>query len=79
MNELQINDRVFINDIRNLILDAKTRVALAINSQMTMLYWNVGKRIKEEIIKSDRAEYSKGFSRSNLLYMMKFYVFRIFR
>jgi predicted nuclease of restriction endonuclease-like (RecB) superfamily len=89
MNKLQINDQVFVNDIRNLISDAKTRVALAVNSQMTMLYWNVGKRIKEEIIKSDRAEYGKklikhlaqdlsfeygnGFSRSNLLYMIKFY------
>ncbi len=89
MNLLITDEKIVIEDIRNLIKNAKTRVAVVINSQMTMLYWNIGKRIKEEIIKSNRAEYGKkvinilaqnlsaefgnGFSKSYLLKMISFY------
>ena len=56
---------------------------------MTMLYWDIGKRIKEDIIKSERAEYGKqvvatlaqllsaehgkGFTRFSLSRMIRFY------
>ena len=89
MNSAQIIDRLFLENIRNLIEVAKTRVAVAVNSQMTMLYWNIGKRIREEVIKSERAEYGRelikhlardlsaeygsGFSKSSLLKMIQFY------
>ncbi|MCC8418147.1 MAG: DUF1016 N-terminal domain-containing protein [Rickettsia endosymbiont of Glossina mortisans submortisans] len=64
-------------------------VAIKVNSEMTMLYWNIGKRIQEEILKSTRAEYGqevikmlakdllslygRGFSRTALIRMNQFY------
>jgi hypothetical protein len=39
---------------------------------MTTLYWQIGKRIQEEVIKSARAEYEKGFSEPNTLKIMQF-------
>ncbi len=45
--------------ISGLIEQARKRVATTINEEMVMLYWNIGKVIKEEIIKSKRAEYGE--------------------
>ena len=75
--------------ISNLIEQARRKVAATINEEMVLLYWNIGKTIKEEIIKSDRAEYGKqivssvsgelierygkGFSDQNLWHMVKFF------
>ena len=42
-----------------LIEQARKKVAVTINHEMVVLYWNIGKTVKEEIIKSDRAEYGK--------------------
>ena len=75
--------------ISELIEQARKKVAVTINQEMVLLYWNIGKTIKEEIIKSDRAEYGKqivnslssllterygrGYSSFNLWLMIKFY------
>ena len=77
------------NRISGLIEQARKRVATTINEEMVLLYWNIGKVIKEEIIKSKRAEYGKqivpalsgeltskygkGFSVQNLWYMVQLY------
>jgi hypothetical protein len=34
-------------------------VAGAVNSELGWLYWQVGRRIREEILRGDRAEYGK--------------------
>lgn len=47
------------SEIRELIASARQRVAVAVNAELTMLYWNVGKRINEEILGSKRADYGK--------------------
>ncbi len=78
----------FCQDIRRLIEEARRSVALTVNTGMTMLYWQIGKRINDEILKGKRAgygeeivstlsrylinEYGSGFSAKNLLHMMKF-------
>ncbi|MFH1859618.1 MAG: DUF1016 N-terminal domain-containing protein [bacterium] len=75
--------------IAGLIEQARKKVATAINQEMVLLYWNIGKTVKEEIMKSDRAEYGKqiiqslsgeltqrygkGFSSQNLWYMVQLY------
>ena len=46
-------------EISMLIAAAKERVATSVNSELTMLYWNVGKRINKEILGERRAEYGK--------------------
>lgn len=59
MSEITTNTNELINDISVLINNAKVRVAIKANAEMTMLYWHIGKRIQEEILKSTRAEYGQ--------------------
>jgi hypothetical protein len=82
-------DRELVRDIRQMIEDRRKLVALAVNAGLTMLYWEVGRRINQEILKGDRADYGKeilatlsqelsgsygnGFSYSSLTRMVKFY------
>ncbi len=77
-----------LGDIRQLIELARSRVAMTVNSELTMLYWRVGTRIHQEILKEQRAEYGieivptlsaqltkdygQGFTRYNLSRMIQF-------
>ncbi|MDO3376545.1 PDDEXK nuclease domain-containing protein [Geoalkalibacter halelectricus] len=79
---------VLLDDIRTLIEETRVRVATSVNSALTVLYWRVGKRISEEILKGERADYGKevlptlsaelirdhgrGWSERNLAYMVRF-------
>ena len=45
-----------IVNIKTLIADSKQQVAVAVNATMSMLYWQIGKRIKEEIEGKNRRE-----------------------
>lgn len=38
---------------------SRENVAIAVNSEITLLYWKIGKRINEEILGNERAEYGK--------------------
>ena len=85
----KINSINIFDKITTLIERARQKVAITINQEMVILYWNIGKTIKEEIIKSDRAEYGgqivqsltaqlvprygRGFSKRNLWYMINLY------
>jgi predicted nuclease of restriction endonuclease-like (RecB) superfamily len=48
-----------VKEIRQLIDNSRINVAIAVNAEMTLLYWNVGKKITMEILKNKRAEYGK--------------------
>lgn len=48
-----------ISEIKSLIEQSKQQVSVAVNATITMLYWNIGKKIKDEIVKDQRAEYGK--------------------
>jgi len=48
-----------INDLVALIENGKNQLAYAANATMTLTYWNVGKRINNEILDNQRAEYGK--------------------
>jgi len=48
-----------LNDIKELIEQSKQRIAITVNSTMTMLYWRIGSRIKTDILQNKRAEYGK--------------------
>ena len=76
------------NDIAKFINDARKHIAREYNSTQALLCWIIGKRIDEEILKTERAEYGeaiitslakeltltygKGYSRPNLFRMIKF-------
>lgn len=53
------NDRQLFQEIRQLIDTAKQRAAVAVNAELTLLYWQVGQRIQTQILQGDRAEYGK--------------------
>ncbi|WP_020484483.1 PDDEXK nuclease domain-containing protein [Methylomonas sp. MK1] len=46
-------------EIRPLIVEARSRVAVMVNTELTLLYWQIGSRINTEILQGQRAEYGK--------------------
>ncbi len=52
------NKNIF-SEIKSLIEQSRQQVGVTVNAAITLLYWQVGKRISEEIIKEKRAEYGK--------------------
>jgi predicted nuclease of restriction endonuclease-like (RecB) superfamily len=54
-----IPDPGLFTEIRALIEQGRLQVAISVNATMTMLYWQVGKRINEAVLKEKRAEYGK--------------------
>ncbi len=75
-------------EVAALIRTAKQRAAAAINNEITLLYWQVGNRIRQEVLGGGRADYGKqviatlateltaqygkGWSKRNLAQMVKF-------
>ena len=52
-------DQTMVAEIRTLIEQSRQQVAVAVNSVMTMLYWQIGKRINDEVLLNKRAKYGK--------------------
>ena len=46
-------------EVRQLIDAARQRVASAVNSELTQLYWHIGRRISAELLQGQRGEYGK--------------------
>ena len=77
-----------LHDLRSLIEETRSTVATTVNTALTMLYWRVGKRIHQEILQGERAdygeaivatvsrqlvaEYGSGFAGKSLRHMMRF-------
>ena len=93
MNKLENIDNINIDELYNrivtLIENTKRNVAVAVNNEMTLLYWNIGKDITDNVLNNQKAEYGKavikklsqrlaseygrGYSRANLFRMLKTY------
>jgi hypothetical protein len=77
-----------LGDIRTLIEVAREQTARAVNSALVGLYWQIGRRIRQDVLLEKRAEYGKrivetlsaqltaefgrGFDRRNLFHMIPF-------
>lgn len=48
-----------LGDIRRMIEESRSAVAATVNVGLTMLYWRIGDRINQEILKGKRADYGK--------------------
>lgn len=88
-NGISINADNVYRTISSMILDTKDNIRDNINSEMVVLYWSIGRKIKEDVLYEDRAEYGeevikelsrklkaeygRGFSERNLANMIKFY------
>lgn len=49
--------KVLLTEVRELILSARQSVAQTVNSTLTMLYWEIGRRIRQDVLQSKRAGY----------------------
>lgn len=77
-----------VNEIRSLVLECRRRVARKVNSELVMLYWEIGQRVRKDVLQGKRAEYGgeivqtvsallvqefgHGFSRRNLFRRIRF-------
>jgi hypothetical protein len=75
-------------DLRSLIDTTRLQVARTVNAELVMRYWEIGSRIRRDILGDARAEYGNqivstlsrqltaeygaGFSRQNLFHMIRF-------
>jgi len=50
---------LLLNDLSALIERGRSQSVAAVNSAITITYWQVGRRINEEILRGERAEYGK--------------------
>ncbi len=55
----RLNTSNLVLELSSLIEESKQQVAKVANSTLTLLFWHVGKRIQEEVLKNERAEYGK--------------------
>ena len=83
-----ITSKALLKDLRELIETARQDVAQQVNSALVVLYWRIGQRIRQDILKEKRAEYGEqivatlsrqlviefgnGYSRPNLFRMIGF-------
>jgi len=49
----------FIGEIKALITQSRQAVSVSVNAAITLLYWQVGKRINEEVLGNERAAYGQ--------------------
>lgn len=86
--DLTISTAKLLGDIRKLIEETRSAVAVTVNASLTMLYWRIGNCINQEILKGLRAEYGseivstvsrqlwleygRGFSAKNIRHMLRF-------
>jgi predicted nuclease of restriction endonuclease-like (RecB) superfamily len=53
------DDEALFGDVAELIDGARLRAAATVNSELVLLYWSVGKRVREEVLGGERAEYGR--------------------
>lgn len=86
----EISYLAFLQEVKTLIREGHQKAAFSLNTTLVKTYWNLGQRIAqkqslfegrnnyvEQLAKDLRTEFPemKGFSRSNLFYVRKFYQF----
>jgi predicted nuclease of restriction endonuclease-like (RecB) superfamily len=59
MTELALATANLVADLKALIGDARERAARKVNAELSVLYWQVGQRIRTEILSEERAAYGR--------------------
>ena len=63
MGKLKESENVEINNLYNMISNeiekTKYNIAIQVSNEITLLYWNIGKDIKENILNLEKAEDGK--------------------
>jgi len=83
-----VRPNLLLVEVRDLIVEARQQTARMVNAGLTLLYWQIGDRVRREILKEKRADYGekivpalgrqlesefgKGFAEKNLRRMIQF-------
>ena len=59
MSENEIQNKVLFDELNQLIQSGRSKILAAVNSTITLVYWQVGLRIHKEILSGDRAAYGQ--------------------
>lgn len=59
MNEIVNGEEKLFNDLCGIIDDVRRRIATYVNTGVCLTNWTVGKRIKEDVLYNQRADYGK--------------------
>ncbi len=59
MNEIEKHTPQLFSEVCQIIDDTRSRIATTVNAEVCLLNWNIGKRIKEDVLYNKRAEYGK--------------------
>ena len=59
MNEIVNGEKQLFNDLCGIIDDVRGRIATYVNTGVCLTNWSVGKRIKEDVLYNQRADYGK--------------------
>ncbi len=66
MKDIETNNSIvntcsqsLIQDLRQIIEQARGRVAATANYELTMMYWHIGERVNREVLGNERADYGK--------------------
>jgi hypothetical protein len=69
----QAVEQALLADLSQLFEQSRNFVIVQANSVMTMLFWNVGKRINDDILQNKRADYGKQIVATLSLQLMEKY------
>ena len=88
MNQITKNENL-VKELKSLISTTKEQVTISVNASLTLMYWHIGKKVEENILKNSRAsygeeivhsvsaqlvqEFGRGYAKRNILNMIKFY------
>jgi len=83
-----IAPETLLTEVRQLIMEARQQTARMVNAGLTMLYWQVGDRVRREVLGEQRADYGqqivsalgrqleqefgRGFSEKSLRHILRF-------
>jgi predicted nuclease of restriction endonuclease-like (RecB) superfamily len=64
---------ILFNDVCKIIDGSRYRIASTVNAEICLMNWNIGKRIKEDVLKNQRAEYGKEIVKNLAISLTKKY------
>lgn len=60
MHNIKVAMQIILEDIRNIIAQSRERVARSVNHELTVAYWQIGRRlVEDEQAGKERAAYGK--------------------
>lgn len=83
MNNNIANNDLLVNEISSIITQARNNVVKTVNNELITAYWNIGRIIVEDELKSERGEYGRNslllFQKLLQINLGKVFLVQIFR